>query len=84
MLVQAFKLSFILCVFTLYILVMDVVNNIFEGEIEPSNGDVKFADVWPIENIWMIIREKTRRKTFETLDSLASFRIVKKLHLRNV
>ena len=51
----------------------DVVSDFFEGRIEPSDGDAKFADVWPIENIWGIMKEKTRGKTFKNLDSLVDF-----------
>ncbi|CAF1307494.1 unnamed protein product [Rotaria sordida] len=52
---------------------MDVVNDFFEEIIEPNDGDAKFADVWPIENIWGIMEEKTRGKTFENMDSLVDF-----------
>ncbi|CAF1408385.1 unnamed protein product [Rotaria sordida] len=52
---------------------MDVVNDFFEERIEPNDGDAKFADVWPIENIWGIMEEKTRGKTFENIDSLVDF-----------
>ncbi|CAF3056725.1 unnamed protein product [Rotaria socialis] len=52
---------------------MDVVYDLFEERIEPNDGDAKFADVWPIENIWGIMREKTRGKTLENLDSLIGF-----------
>ena len=41
--------------------------------IKPNDGDAKFSDVWPIENIWGIMKEKTRGKTFENLDSLVGF-----------
>jgi hypothetical protein len=30
---------------------MDVIYDHFEERIEPNDGDAKFADVWPIENI---------------------------------
>jgi hypothetical protein len=30
---------------------MDVVYDLFEERIEPNDGDAKFTDVWPIENI---------------------------------
>ncbi|CAF1513788.1 unnamed protein product [Rotaria sordida] len=49
---------------------MDVVYDLFEERIESNHGDAKFADVWSIENVWRIMKEKTRGKTFENLDSL--------------
>ncbi len=33
----------------------------------------RFMCKWPIENIWGIMKEKTRGKTFENLDSLVGF-----------
>ncbi|CAF1211122.1 unnamed protein product, partial [Didymodactylos carnosus] len=52
---------------------MDVVSDHFEERIEPNDGDTKFADVWPIENIWGILKEKTRGKKFQNLDLLVDF-----------
>ncbi|CAF1042250.1 unnamed protein product [Rotaria sordida] len=49
---------------------MDVVYDLFEERIQSNDGDAKFAEVWPIENVWRIMKEKTRGKTFENLDSL--------------
>ncbi|CAF4342973.1 unnamed protein product [Rotaria sp. Silwood2] len=49
---------------------MDVVYDLFEERIEPNDGDDKFADVWRIENIWGIMKEKTRAKKFENLGAL--------------
>ena len=73
--VQAFEISFILCVFIFCILIIDVVNDFFffEVRIEPSDEDTKFADVWPIENIQVFMKEKMRRKTFENFDFLVDF-----------
>ncbi|CAF1562607.1 unnamed protein product [Didymodactylos carnosus] len=41
---------------------MDVLYDHFEEKIKPNDGDAKIADVWPIENIWGILKEKTRGK----------------------
>jgi hypothetical protein len=38
---------------------MDVIYDHFEERIEPHDGDAKFADVWPIENIWGILKKYT-------------------------
>ncbi|CAF1071853.1 unnamed protein product [Rotaria sordida] len=52
---------------------MDVVYDLFEERIELNDEDAKFADVWPIENIWGIMKEKRRGKIFENLDALIDF-----------
>ncbi len=52
---------------------MDVVYDLFEERIESNDEDAKFADVWSIENIWRIMKEKIRGKTLENLDSLVGF-----------
>lgn len=46
---------------------MDVVNEFFEDRIEPDDGDAKFADVWPIENIRGIMKKKTKGKNSKIL-----------------
>ena len=58
---------------------MHVVNDFFEGRIEISDGNAKFADMWLIENIWGMMKEKT----IENLDSLVDLN-GEKLHLTNV
>ena len=52
---------------------MDVVNDFCEGRIKSNDDDAKFADVCPIEIIWELMKEKTRGKKFENLDSLVDF-----------
>ncbi|CAF3045222.1 unnamed protein product [Rotaria sp. Silwood2] len=52
---------------------MNVIADHFEERIEPDDGDAKFADVWPIENVWGMLKEKTRAQTFDNLDSLVDF-----------
>ncbi|CAF2409311.1 unnamed protein product [Rotaria sp. Silwood2] len=39
-------------------LVRNTVAQLFNERIEPADGDTKFADVWRIENIWGVLREK--------------------------
>jgi hypothetical protein len=52
---------------------MNVIADHFEERIEPDDGDAKFADVWPIENVWGILKEKTRAQAFDSLNSLVDF-----------
>ena len=47
---------------------IEVIHDHFEERTEPDDGDVKFTDVWPIENVWGIMKEKTRGQTFANLD----------------
>ena len=51
---------------------MDVVNHFLEGRIKSSVDDTKFADLYSIENIWAVMKEKTR-KTFENRDYINDF-----------
>ncbi|CAF1182043.1 unnamed protein product [Rotaria sordida] len=51
---------------------MGVVYDLFEERIEADDGDAKFADVWPIENIWEIRKQKIREQTFKNFDSLVN------------
>ena len=52
---------------------MEVIYDRFEERIELNGGDAKFADVWPIENVWGIPKEKPQGQTFDNLDSLVNF-----------
>ena len=52
---------------------MDVANDFFEEKIEPSDGDAKIVDVWPIGNMWGMMKEKPRGKTLENLGSFVDF-----------
>lgn len=47
----------------------DTVNEFFVNRVE-RDCDGKFADVWPIENVWGILKEKVRGKTFANSDEL--------------
>ena len=39
---------------------LDTVDHVFYNRIEPKDCAVKLADVWPIENVWSISKEKLR------------------------
>ena len=45
---------------------VDTIDKFFNERILPHDGDAKFADVWPIENIWGAIKEKIRGKEFKS------------------
>jgi hypothetical protein len=40
---------------------MNLIYDRFEERIETNDGDAKFADIWPIENVWGILKEKNTR-----------------------
>ena len=44
---------------------MRTVRMYFSERIDPEDGDAKYADVWPIENVWGSIKEKLRGEKFE-------------------
>jgi hypothetical protein len=49
---------------------MDTVDEFFDERIQPEDGDAKLADCWFIENVWGILKEKTRLKSFSNEASL--------------
>lgn len=49
---------------------LNTVAQFFQKRVEPKDCDAKFADVWPIENIWGELRETVRGKTFPSEQSL--------------
>ena len=49
---------------------MNVIKEFFVERIEPEDGDAKLADVYPIESIWGILKEKVRGKQFKNEKSL--------------
>jgi hypothetical protein len=51
---------------------MNVVSEFFDERIEPEDGDAKLADVWPIENVWGILKEKVRGVTFKNSKTLVT------------
>lgn len=52
------------------VIAMDTINEFFEERIEREDGDAKFADVWPIENIWGLLKERIRGVTFKSQQAL--------------
>ncbi|CAF4545610.1 unnamed protein product, partial [Rotaria sp. Silwood2] len=51
-------------------IVLETVDKLFDYRISPQEGDAKFADVWPIENIWGILKEKIRGEQFSSFQQL--------------
>ncbi|CAF4197363.1 unnamed protein product, partial [Rotaria sp. Silwood2] len=47
-----------------------IVDELFDHRILPEEDDAKFADVWPIENVWGILKEKVREKLFPSFEQL--------------
>ena len=45
---------------------MSAIESIFDEHISREDGDVIYTVVWPIENVWSAIKEKTRRESFES------------------
>jgi hypothetical protein len=45
---------------------MNTIETIFDERIAPEDGDAKYADVWPIENVWGAMKEKIRGELFES------------------
>ena len=41
-------------------LVRNTVADLFDERIDPKTGDAKFADIWPTEKVWGVIKEKPR------------------------
>ncbi len=52
---------------------MNVIYNYFEERIEPNVRNAELADLWPIEIIFGIMKEKCGGKKFENLASLVRF-----------
>ena len=49
---------------------MNTIGSLFDERIDPEIGDAKLADVWAIENVWSVIKEKLRGKQFENVSEL--------------
>jgi hypothetical protein len=45
---------------------------LFIDRILPEEGDAKFADVWLIEKVWEIFKEKVRGEQFSNSEQLKS------------
>ena len=50
--------------------VLTKVSELFQERIVPQDGDAKFADVWPIENVWGAIKTKLTGKSFASKRAL--------------
>ncbi len=50
--------------------VLEIIDELFIGRILPEEGDAKFADVWPIEKVWEILKEKVRGEQFSNFEQL--------------
>ncbi|CAF1262097.1 unnamed protein product [Rotaria sordida] len=50
--------------------VLGTVTKYFHQRIDPNDCTSKKADIWPIENIWAIIREKLRGIEFQNIRTL--------------
>jgi hypothetical protein len=50
--------------------VLETIDELFIDRILPEEGDAKFADVWPIEKVWGIIKEKVRGEQFSNFEQL--------------
>ncbi|CAF1282109.1 unnamed protein product [Rotaria sordida] len=46
---------------------LDAGDYVFHNQIEPKECAAKLADVWPIENVWGILKEKNRSSLTNTL-----------------
>jgi hypothetical protein len=44
--------------------IKEIVGSLFDERIDPKIGDVKLADIWPIENVWSTIKEKLKGQQF--------------------
>ncbi|CAF1104925.1 unnamed protein product [Rotaria sordida] len=50
--------------------VLGTVTKYFHHRIDPNDCTSKMADIWPIENIWAIIKEKLRGMEFQNIRTL--------------
>ncbi len=49
---------------------LDAVKRVFVNRIEPVDCAAKLADVWPIENVWGILKEKLRGREYNDIEEL--------------
>ncbi|CAF5069302.1 unnamed protein product, partial [Rotaria sp. Silwood1] len=49
---------------------LDAVKYVFINRIEVIDCDAKLADVWPIENVWGILKEKLRGREYSHIEQL--------------
>lgn len=51
-------------------LVLQTIEKLFIDRISPEEGDETLADVWPIEQVWGILKEKIRGEEFPDVEHL--------------
>ncbi len=51
-------------------IVLWAMNELFKNEVLSQVGDAKIADLWSIESVWGILREKLPRRQFSSLEQL--------------
>lgn len=49
---------------------LDAVKHVFINRIQPTDCDAKLADVWPIENVWGILKEKLQGREYKNIEDL--------------
>ncbi|CAF2957771.1 unnamed protein product [Rotaria sp. Silwood2] len=49
---------------------LNAVNHVFPNRIEPKDCAAKLADVWPIENVWGILKEKLQGQQYNNIEHL--------------
>ncbi|CAF4759033.1 unnamed protein product, partial [Rotaria sp. Silwood2] len=49
---------------------MDTIDSLFGERIDPEIGDAKLADDWVIENVWGVIKERSRGQQFNDASEL--------------
>ena len=49
---------------------IEKISEIFDDRINPEEQSDKMADIWPIENIWSIIKEKLKREEIQNVSML--------------
>jgi hypothetical protein len=49
---------------------LDAVKDVFMNQIEPINCTAKLGDIWPIENVWGVLKEKLREREYSDIEQL--------------
>ncbi|CAF3783222.1 unnamed protein product [Rotaria sordida] len=52
---------------------LNTVKHVFINRIEPKDYAAKLADVWPIENIWGMLKEKLRGHEYSDIAQLKNY-----------
>ncbi len=48
----------------------DAIKHVFINRIEPINCGAKLVDVWPIEKVWGILKQKLRGREYSDIEQL--------------